>query len=483
MLRLKNENIYLFSIILLAFFLRLNSLNYSSYWLDELFSIAFSHPKNSFKDVLTLTLEDVHPPLYQLSLWLWYKIFGLSEVSGRALSVLIGTLLIPVIYLFSKEFFDKYSSLFISFIFATNSFLISYSQEVRSYQLYFLFSLFSFLFLYRFLIYKNRKELYLYWITTILWIYTHYYSFFMILVQFLFVLSYLILFEKEKKFLLKKILFTGIIYFLSILPLIKYIILASQGDKFWWIPKPSILYFINYLNIYFSLEIIYFILIGFLLSFYHILTIKIEKREKIILLFLFSWLILGIFLPYIKSLLSDPLVNLRYSMILITPIVLISIYGFSKITPIFKKVFLVLFLIINLYQIYLHYKNPLIKNQYREVLLFVKKFDKIPIYELIKENGHNGHNINHFQIYANMLKLDLKIKDDQQFEMDKNSNNLSKCFWLIYSFYSPTFKNEDDVINLFKIHEDKTLKIEYRKKFLGSQAVLISKDNYKCKVE
>jgi len=470
-------------ITLLGLFLRLSNITIGSYWLDELFSVAFSHPKNSFNQMLTLTLEDVHPPLYQALLWFWYKIFGLDEFSGRFFSSLIGLLVIISSYYLSKEFLNKKDSLFISLLISTNIFLILLSQEVRYYQLYMFFSILSFLFFYKYLIKKDFKDLIFYWISSSLWIYTHYYSFIFLASQLIFLIFYLMYFETNRKKLLKDALKTIIFLIIISIPLIKYIFLATKGDKFWWIDSPSIFYFFNYMVYYFKINILGFIIIGFLFTIYFITFNDLKKEQKVQLSFLLFWIVLGIFLPYFISLSFTPLVNLRYSIILILPIYIISLYGLSKTNSTIKLLFSMIFLFFIFNQLYVFSKTKIIKPQFREVLFYINKFNKVPIYELIKENGHNGHNINHFQVYSDMLGLNLKIIDDFIFEEQKKSESLPKCFWLIYSYYSPTFKNQDDILNLFDVKNNPDFKLIKRKKFESTETVLFSykEENIECK--
>ena len=181
-------------IVILGIYLRFKGLTYNNHWLDELYSADFSDPSRSFYGMLKITLEDVHPPLYQSILWLWYKAFGFTEFSGRSLSALTGTFGIITVYLLGKELFNKQVGLYAAIIISTNVFLIKYSQEVRSYELLFLLSMLSFIYLYRVIFNPNKKNTLYYWLLTIILFYTHYISFFIVVIQLAIVIIYTLFF-------------------------------------------------------------------------------------------------------------------------------------------------------------------------------------------------------------------------------------------------------------------------------------------------
>ena len=58
---------------------------------------------------------------------LMYKIFGVNSFSARFLSIFLGILLIPLIYLVAKMFFSKKAALIASFFWAISAYVIRYS--------------------------------------------------------------------------------------------------------------------------------------------------------------------------------------------------------------------------------------------------------------------------------------------------------------------------------------------------------------------
>ncbi|MGN6059288.1 MAG: glycosyltransferase family 39 protein [Sphingomicrobium sp.] len=84
------------ALTVLALALRLLNLGGRNLWLDEAFSAWFS--QHSFHYLWTvLPTYEAHPPFYYSLLKLWRSLFGDSALALRALSVVLGTLTVPVL--------------------------------------------------------------------------------------------------------------------------------------------------------------------------------------------------------------------------------------------------------------------------------------------------------------------------------------------------------------------------------------------------
>ena len=183
-------------ISVIALILRFKGLTFQSYWFDELYSVATAIPGNSFQDILDGSFRSVHPPLFHSMLWGWFKLFGFSELSGRAFPALFGTLCVPVIYLLGKDLFNVETGIYAAAFAAFNIFLIQYSQEVRPYSLLLLLSLMSLLFYVRTLKTGKRMNLVSFILATTALLYTHYYGFLILAVEFFFLGIYLLTNQK-----------------------------------------------------------------------------------------------------------------------------------------------------------------------------------------------------------------------------------------------------------------------------------------------
>jgi uncharacterized membrane protein len=124
------------ALTLLALAIRLHNLSYHSLWFDEVMSVHWA--RSSVPRILEVSmnlLEDRLPPLYYLFLHYWRLFAGDGEAAVRLPSVLLGTLLIPVVYRLASDLFDARVGSLAAALTALNPFLVWYSQEARMYAL------------------------------------------------------------------------------------------------------------------------------------------------------------------------------------------------------------------------------------------------------------------------------------------------------------------------------------------------------------
>jgi uncharacterized membrane protein len=113
-------------------------------WLERL-SLSLANP-----------LKGHHLPAYYLLLSLWTGWFGVGEIALRSLSILLGILCIPMVYLLAREFYDERTARLCAFLAAVSSFAVLYSQEIRPYALMMLASTASAYFFWRLLTREQR---------------------------------------------------------------------------------------------------------------------------------------------------------------------------------------------------------------------------------------------------------------------------------------------------------------------------------------
>ena len=103
------------------------------YWIDEGISVGFaSHPLGDIPGLLT---RDGSPPLYYLLLHVWMSVFGSSEVSTHALSLVFAVATVPAAWWAGRSLFDRRVGLLAAVLAATNPFLTLFGREARMYTL------------------------------------------------------------------------------------------------------------------------------------------------------------------------------------------------------------------------------------------------------------------------------------------------------------------------------------------------------------
>ncbi len=114
--------------------LRLISIN-QSLWLDEAINVLATQKFSLLGMITEYAKADFHPPGFFIILWIWTKIFGISEISSRLPSVIFGVLAIYIVYLIGQKIHSRTLGIFSALLLAVNPLHIYYSQEARMYAL------------------------------------------------------------------------------------------------------------------------------------------------------------------------------------------------------------------------------------------------------------------------------------------------------------------------------------------------------------
>jgi uncharacterized membrane protein len=150
----------LIMILTLASFLRVIRITKRDFWYDEAFTGITI--RNTFSEMMRIIVDDVHPPLYYISVKIFSALFHYSTFGIRFFSAIFGVLCVAAIYFFAKELFDKKTALWASLLAAISPFAIQYSQEARMYGMYCFFIILSSLFFLKALK-ADTKKFYLLW--------------------------------------------------------------------------------------------------------------------------------------------------------------------------------------------------------------------------------------------------------------------------------------------------------------------------------
>lgn len=169
------EKLALILITLLGAGLRLYRLDAQSVWYDESFSVA--HSGRPLGELLAVLVRDfVHPPLHYLALHYWNSVLGYGAWEARTLSVVLGTLCIPLLYVLARRFSDAGTSLCAAFLLAISQMGVYYSQEARPYMQAQLLSLLAAVTFLAFIEKPSWRRTVLFGATGIGLLYTHYYG-------------------------------------------------------------------------------------------------------------------------------------------------------------------------------------------------------------------------------------------------------------------------------------------------------------------
>ncbi|RJP70050.1 MAG: hypothetical protein C4532_09890 [Candidatus Abyssobacteria bacterium SURF_17] len=223
----------------LGLILRLYRLAANQLWLDEVHSIFVAG--SSLSDILNNLKNDGHPPLYFILMLAWKSAFGESELSVRALSVMLGMASLVAVCWLGSILVSKRIGLTGMFIASITPLHIYYSQEARMYILLALLTTLSAGFLWLALEHPARKR---YWgayaLVSICMIYTHVLGWFVLPVGILFAL----LRKRSRQDVSRLLVYQGlvVIAFLPWAPLaIRQTEQAGQWVHQWWASTPPLL--------------------------------------------------------------------------------------------------------------------------------------------------------------------------------------------------------------------------------------------------
>lgn len=166
-------------------FMRIYGLTTSSIWHDEGYTMWLL--RYNPLEIIARTARDVHPPGYYLIAKIWVIVFGTSELAIRSLSVLFSIGIIYLVYKIVEKIFNDKAAFWASMLVAFSPFMVRFAQEARMYGVVAFFTTLGTYFLVKYIKDKNNKALIFYALSITVAIYTQYYAFFIILVQWIIV--------------------------------------------------------------------------------------------------------------------------------------------------------------------------------------------------------------------------------------------------------------------------------------------------------
>ena len=472
-------------IILLGLFLRVYDIGEESFWIDEAATVYTTQqsPSEIIEDIYITTKQAPEyyegggsPPFYFIVANYWTKLVGLSEAKLRLLSAIFGAISIFMVFTIGRMLFEYRTGLIAAFMLAINFMHINYSQEARGYSLIILLTLFTVYFLINGLNGKKR----MYWvgftIAGALLIYTHYFGFFILFFEALYVL----VFFKQYKNSMKKAIMSAIGTFVLYIPWIPALVRQiADSEKLAWYLGNDIIYdlariFVQFNSwlvpdaqtrvalrgIYtsiqnFSIERLFDIsLIGWLtivsilaltlMLLWHFIIGSFVKNRKLSVFylkdknraFLLMWFVIPILVPIIITIviLTVPVFGfVQYTLFASPAYYMLVAIGISKTKK--YQIALILIVILSLLPLYSYYFN-FDKQQWREVASYLET-NRLPG-ELVAVHAH--HSILAMKYYYKDMTGVLPVRNVEDLKSAIKGEN---SIWLVYAsekFFDPDQK-------------------------------------------
>jgi len=196
------------------------------FWGDEAWTSLIS--QLPYAQMLKTTAADFHPPGYYTVIELWYKIFPTTEVSTRIVSIVFYLLTIFMVFKLASYVRGRQFGFLSAAVVAVNPIFFTYAFEARNYTMFAFAATGSVFFLIELSKQFILRRAFAFILFSTLGIYTHYYMFFILAAQGL----YLVLFDRQ--ILLKMIgvyFVVGVLY----LPWIPFLLgqLSSVSGDYW----------------------------------------------------------------------------------------------------------------------------------------------------------------------------------------------------------------------------------------------------------
>lgn len=469
---LKSNTFFFILFFVVNLILKLLFLNHNPFSYDEIISVGIT--QKDFGHVKHDAEWDNNPPFYYYCLWVWLKIFPISEFYARLLSVLFTSIAISLSFILIRKKLNFSTAILTCILLSLSNIILYYAHDARTYSLVLLLGVISTLLFFKFLEKPNYLNLFFLSLVNFLIVYSHYIAALIIVGQYL----YILLIERRqylKLYVYQTIFIIALVLLRFTKKQFKLIFNFNSNGDFWLKPATfdDFLYSIN--QLFFNH---YLFSISLLLSFAGFYFV-IKSKRKEISNFLIYCLILGhlsILILYIVG--SFKAVYLDRYLIFTVPFVIIfTIYCIFSI----KKVGIYLSLLM------------LIPSLLQINLCPIKGMEYRPIVNTIKNQNYQNEscilvntadNTNLFYYYYNNINF-LKyrkhdsliitekifgITDTNQFK-DLNIQNY-KLIYLVQSFNKKNMQGED-IIRKFLTQNYKQL--YYTNQFNAAEFSVFSK--------
>ncbi|MES2681432.1 MAG: glycosyltransferase family 39 protein [Bacteroidota bacterium] len=154
--------------------------------IDEPFTVY--HAQFEFAEIIHYLGNYNNPPLFELLLHIWIKIFGISTLSVRFLPLLFASFCPVALFFFARNNLSLFAAIGSSALLSCSSLLTFYAHDCRVYSLFLLLCILSMDSFFKLI--KGRKSEFTFVFFGVLLMYAHYFGIFILLFQGLFLLIF-----------------------------------------------------------------------------------------------------------------------------------------------------------------------------------------------------------------------------------------------------------------------------------------------------
>lgn len=444
----KTEKILVFLVFIVCLALRMAFITQKNLWFDEVFSWHLS--LDSFYEIIVRTSNDIHPPLFYFTLKIWNFVFGDSVAAMRLLSALFTSSSVFFLYSISKRYLEPSKAMLVILLYSVSPLNLYYGQEVRMAAMNLFLNLGSVYFLLKLMdkphdyhrIFKEKYAIPFVLFTTAA-IYTHYFSFFILAAELLYIIYTYRRSSKQYIAYLYLLISIGVVYLIWVPELITHF---SRGQS-WRSPQTLSLVMHEYVNYirdlnlglyyyYSNLEIVkyitYFAAIVLVISLAGVLFRKNAGKDspKLILLVLFVPLILAGLISF-----KQRIEFYRYLSILVPYISFFVVYGLTKWNnKYFTTAIVGLLIAVNIYGVTIHYSFGFKNDDYRSLIQKIN-IEYKPGDRIYVEPHFNGWVINYYKKQENLqLQNPVYVRYGWNEVLDSISTQKPERFWVVLDY-------------------------------------------------
>jgi hypothetical protein len=316
---------------------------------DEISSLTRAH-YSSFSELIEQGVKpDTHPPLLQIFLQYYTKIFGSSEMVVKFPFVICGILSILLVYLIATKWFGKTAGLLSAAVVSTVQYTVMYSVIARHYSPGLCLTLFLAFCQVKFFETESKNKFWwlaAFTITGVACSYLHYFC--LLFTAIIAVTGFLFVDRKNfRQYFIACLLIP--LLFIPYLPVffVQFGYKGIGGPE-GWLGAPDSSFFLKYIRYLFHYSEIFLLLV--IAAFLFGIARSILKHEKIVTklrLIALSWFLIPLLTAYFYSVKVNPI--LQYSILIFSfPYLLMFLFSFIKeVNPLVKIAMVILLLSIS----------------------------------------------------------------------------------------------------------------------------------------